>query len=162
MWVIGVVIVGIIVGVLFGCLFKFMFLVVCWKNIRVGCIVCGVVVIFVFSEYFGLEFLLVCVVVGFIVVNCKYMNGVYECEELYVVIVIVTLAVNLFFFIFVGASLRLENVYNFIVIVVGFVIVCFLGLYCVMVIFVCIFKVLVVSDIMGEWCKNIEWMGYVI
>ena len=159
--VIGAAIAGIIAGVLLGRLLKPTSLAARWKNIRVGCIVCGAAAIFVSSEHLGLEPLLVCVAAGLTAANRKHTNGAHEREELHAAIAIVTPAVNLLFFTLAGASLRLENVYNSIVIAVGLVIVRLLGLYCATAISARILKAPAVSDITGERRKNIEWMGHV-
>ena len=113
------------------------------------------------KKLIGLEPLLVCVAAGLTAANRKHTNGAHEREELHAAIAIVTPAVNLLFFTLAGASLRLENVYNSIVIAVGLVIVRLLGLYCATAISARILKAPAVSDITGERRKNIEWMGHV-
>jgi Kef-type K+ transport system membrane component KefB len=157
----GAVAAGIVAGVLLGRILKVNFALSRWKNIRMGCVFAFAAMVFISSEHVGLEPLLVCVTMGLTAANRKHANGDREREELRVIMTIMMPGVNLLFFTLAGASLKLENAYNSLVIATGLVIVRLVALYCATAISARILKTPMVSAITGERRRNIEWMGHV-
>ena len=159
--VIGAVAAGYVCGLALGRALRPSSVVARWKNIRVGCICFGIACAFIASERVGLEPLLVCVATGVTAANRKYATGESEREELRGAARAFAPTVNLLFFTLAGASLKLDNVWNSLVIAFGLAGVRLFSLFCATSLAARVLKAPRVSEITGEKRRNVEWMAHV-
>jgi len=159
--VLGAVAAGYVSGLVLGRMLRPSSVIARWKNVRVGCICVSAACTFIASEHLGLEPLLVCVAAGVTAANRKHATGEAEREELRAAVHAISPAVNLFFFTLAGASLKLENVWNSLVIAVGLVTVRLFALFCATSVAARVLKAPKVSEITGEKRRNVEWMAHV-